>query len=323
MIEVGSRPLLGIGESRSSVPLSTRKEPFVDTEKKGHAVLQAHTVAECLSEQRWADYSPTDHATWGALYNRQMNTLKDLACDEYLQGLKTLHLTSDEIPNLDAMNKHLRAATGWEVLAVPGLIASLPFFTMLANKQFPAGTFIRTPEQLDYLEEPDIFHDVFGHVPLLSHPAYSEYMQEYGRAGLLALQHKGVKFLARLNWYTIEFGLMKSRDGYKAYGAGIMSSYGESTYVVRDPSPNFSQFKLDRVLRTGYYIDDLQATYFVIDSFEALFKECIERHFVPLYEEYRKLPTLSPFVIEDTDVVLRRGTGEYWKDFPKSKTKLK
>ena len=145
----------------------------------------------------------------------------------------------------------------------------------------------------------------------------------YGKAGLLALQHKGVKFLARLNWYTIEFGLMKSSDGYKAYGAGIMSSYGEEKYVLRDPSPNFLQFSIDRVLRTGYYIDDFQASYFVIDSFEALFRECIERPFVPLYEEFRKLPTLSPFVIEDSDVVLRPGTGEYWKEFPKAKTKLK
>lgn len=295
----------------------------MNDEKKGHAVLEAQTVEECLTEQRWQDYSPTDHSTWGTLFNRQLTTLKGSVCDEYLDGLNTLGLTSSEVPDFEKMNRRLRAATGWEVLAVPGLVASLPFFTMLANKQFPAGTFIRTPEQLDYLEEPDIFHDVFGHVPLLSQPSYGDYMQAYGRAGLLALQHKGIKFLARLNWYTIEFGLMKSSDGYKAYGAGIMSSFGEAKYVLSDPSPHFLQFDLDRVLRTGYYIDDLQASYFVIDSFDALFEECTKRSFVPLYESLRQLPALSPFVLESSDVVLRRGTGEYWKEFPKTKSKLK
>jgi phenylalanine-4-hydroxylase len=274
-------------------------------------------------EQNWSKYTAQDHDTWKTLFNRQIDTLKGRVCDEYFEGLKTLHLTADEVPNYEKMNKYLRAATGWEVLPVPGLIASRPFFSMLANRQFPAGTFIRTPEQLDYLEEPDIFHDVFGHVPLLTNPSYALYMQEYGRGGLNAMERKGVKFLARLNWYTIEFGLIKSGGEIKAYGAGIMSSYGEAKYVRGDPSPNFLQFDLERVLRTGYYIDDFQATYFTIDSFEALFKECIGRPFIPLYEEYRTKPTLSPFEILDTDIVLRKGTGEYWKDFPRTKTKLK
>lgn len=295
----------------------------MDDQKKGHAVLDAQTVEECVTEQRWQDYSADDHKTWGTLFDRQLTTLKGAVCEEYLEGLDTLGLTKNEVPDFEKMNKRLRSATGWEVLAVPGLIASLPFFTMLANKQFPAGTFIRTPEQLDYLEEPDIFHDVFGHVPLLSRPAYANYMQEYGRAGLVALKHKGIKFLARLNWYTIEFGLMKCAEGYKAYGAGIMSSFGEAKYVLHNPSPNFIQFDLERVLRTGYYIDDLQATYFVIDSFDALFEECSKRPFAPLYEQMRQLPALSPFIVEPTDVVLRQGTGEYWKEFPKTKVKLK
>jgi phenylalanine-4-hydroxylase len=290
---------------------------------KGHAILEAQTVEECIIEQDWSKYTAQDHKTWGTLFNRQLETLKGTICEEYLAGLKTLHLTADEVPNYERMNTHLRAATGWEVLPVPGLIASRPFFQMLANRQFPAGTFIRTPEQLDYLEEPDIFHDVFGHVPLLSNPDYANYMQAYGEGGLKAMDHKGIKFLARLNWYTIEFGLMKSGSDFKVYGAGILSSYGEAKYVKSDPSPHFVQFDLERVLRTGYYIDDLQATYFVIDSFEALFKECIERPFVPLYEEYRQKPTLSPFELLDTDNVLRRGSGEYWKEFPTTKTKLK
>jgi phenylalanine-4-hydroxylase len=292
-------------------------------EGKGHAILDAKTVAECIIAQKWDAYTPQDHSTWGTLFNRQLATLKGRVCQEYLDGIKTLKLSADEVPNFEKMNKYLRAATGWEVLPVPGLIASRPFFSMLANRQFPAGTFIRTPEQLDYLEEPDIFHDVFGHVPLLSNPAYADYMQAYGKGGLLAMDHKGVKYLARLNWYTIEFGLIKSGGDYKVYGAGIMSSFGEAKYVMSDPSPNILQFDLERVLRTGYYIDDLQATYFCIDSFDALFKECVERPFVPLYESYREKPTLSPFELLESDHVLRRGSGEYWKEFPKTKTKLK
>jgi phenylalanine-4-hydroxylase len=292
-------------------------------EGKGHAVLDAQTVEQCLIEQEWGKYTSTEHSTWRTLFNRQIETLKGRVCEEYFQGLKTLNLIPDQLPDFEKMNRNLRAATGWEVLAVPGLIASRPFFSMLANKQFPAGTFVRTPEQLDYLEEPDIFHDVFGHVPLLSNPAYANYMQEYGRAGLAAMDHKGVKFLARLNWYTIEFGLIKCGGEIKAYGAGIMSSYGEAKYVMSDPSANFLQFDLERVLRTGYYIDDFQATYFTIDSFDALFKECVERPFVPLYGEYREKPTLSPFELLPTDTVLRKGTGEYWREFPKTKMKLK
>jgi phenylalanine-4-hydroxylase len=293
------------------------------TEGKGHSVLSAQTVDQCVIQQNWGNYTPTDHQTWGTLFNRQIETLKGFVCEEYFEGLRTLGLTDASLPDFEKMNRHLRAATGWEVLAVPGLIASRPFFSMLANKQFPAGTFIRTPEQLDYLEEPDIFHDVFGHVPLLTNPAYASYMQAYGHAGLKAMDHKGVKYLARLNWHTIEFGLVKSEGEIKAYGAGIMSSYGEAKYVKNDPSPNFLEFNLERVLRTGYYIDDFQSTYFTINSFDALFEECTERPFIPLYEAFRDKSTLSPFEILATDRVLRRGTGEYWKDFPKTKTKLK
>ena len=290
---------------------------------KGHAILTAQTVEECIIDQNWGAYSAADHNTWKTLYNRQLETLKARVCEEYLEGLKTLHLVADTVPDFAQMNKHLRAATGWEVLAVPGLIASKPFFSMLANRQFPAGTFIRTPEQLDYLEEPDIFHDVFGHIPLLSNPAYANYMQEYGRAGLAALEHKGIKFLARLNWYTIEFGLIKNNGEVKAYGAGIMSSYGEAKYLFNDPSANWLQFEIDRVLRTGYYIDDLQASYFTIDSFESLFKQCIERPFIPLYEKFRAMRALTPFEIVEGDTVLRKGTGEYWREFPVTKPKLK
>ncbi len=289
----------------------------------GHAILDAQTVEECIVEQRWSNYSQADHNTWKTLYNRQLEILRDHICAEYLEGLRTLHLGAEVVPDFEQMNRHLRAATGWEVLPVPGLIASKPFFTMLSNKQFPAGTFIRTPEQLDYLEEPDIFHDVFGHVPLLTNPAYASYMQEYGRAGLAALEQKGIKFLARLNWHTIEFGLIGGGKDIKIYGAGIISSFGETKYVIHDPSANFVQFDLERVLRTGYYIDDFQATYFVISSFDTLFEKMAQTAFSSLYQEYRTKPTLSPFTLLESDTVLRQGTNEYTREFVTTKVKLK
>jgi phenylalanine-4-hydroxylase len=293
------------------------------SDDKSHAILDAHSIEECIIEQNWSAYSDEDHNTWRTLFTRQVETLRGLACEDFFEGLARLRLTAEQVPDYRELNVHLRAATGWEVVAVPGLIAAEPFFQMLASKKFPAGTFIRTPAQLDYLEEPDIFHDVFGHVPLLSDPAYASYMQAYGHAGLEAAKHKGTKFLARLNWYTIEFGLIKSDAGVRAYGAGIMSSYGEARYVRDDPSAHFVQFDLDRVMRTGYYIDDFQATYFVIDSFDALSRGCRARPFVPLYEQCRAQPALTPFTLEPDDVVLRRGTEAYWKSFPELKVKLK
>ena len=237
----------------------------------GHAVLTAETVDDCVIDQGWDRYSAEDHTIWRMLFERQRRTLGGHVAKEYLDGLEALGIGAEAIPNFERMNARLRQITGWEVVAVPGLIPSRPFFQMLASRKFPAGTFIRSREQLDYLEEPDIFHDVFGHVPLLTNPAYADYMNEYGRIGLEAMEHKGVKFLARLNWYTIEFGLIRKPEGIRIYGAGIVSSFGEAKYVVGDPSANQLAFNLERVMRTGYYIDDFQATYFVIDKFEDLF----------------------------------------------------
>jgi phenylalanine-4-hydroxylase len=289
----------------------------------GHAVLTAETVDECIIDQKWERYSAEDHAIWRTLFERQRRALGGHVAKEYLDGLEALGISAEGIPNFDRMNARLRKITGWEVVAVPGLIPSRPFFQMLASRKFPAGTFIRSREQLDYLEEPDIFHDVFGHVPLLTNPAYANYMNEYGRLGLDAMEHKGVKFLARLNWYTIEFGLIRKPEGTRIYGAGIVSSFGEAKYVAADPSANQLAFKLERVLRTGYYIDDFQATYFVIDRFEDLFDLLKKTDFVASYDRYRKESSYTPFEILPGDVVIRKGTGEYWKDFPATKTKLK
>ena len=289
----------------------------------GHMVTNVKSAEECVIDQNWAGYTQADHQTWNILFDRQMKTLEGHVCSEYLEGLRVLGITGDGVPDFEAMNKNLRKATGWEVVAVPGLIPSRPFFDLLSQKKFPAGNFIRTPEQLDYLEEPDIFHDVFGHIPLLTNPAYADYMQAYGRAGDAAMAYKGVKYLARLNWWTIEFGLIREQAQIKIYGAGICSSFGEARYVAQDPSAHFTKFDLERCMRTGYYIDDFQANYFVIDSFEDLFRQAMERAFVPLYEQFKVSPPLTPFVIESGDEVLRHGTGAYWKDFPQTKEKLK
>jgi phenylalanine-4-hydroxylase len=289
----------------------------------GHALLNAQTVEDCIIGQDWEKYSAEDHSIWGMLFDRQQQTLKGHVCLEYLDGLDALGIGSEGVPNFDRMNARLRRITGWEVVAVPGLIPSQPFFQMLANRQFPAGTFIRSQEQLDYLEEPDIFHDVFGHVPLLTNPAYADYMNEYGRIGLDAVRNKGVKFLARLNWYTIEFGLIRKPEGIQIYGAGIVSSFGEAKYVVEDPSAHQLGFNLDRVLRTGYYIDDFQATYFVIDQFEDLFELLKRTEFTTLFDKCRALPSHTPFEILPEDKVIRKGTGRFWRDFPSTKTSLK
>lgn len=289
----------------------------------GHAILNAQTIEQCIIPQDWHRYSQEDHKTWSILFQRQLSALKGHVAPEYLDGLATLGIDEKGIPNFEHMNERLRRATGWEVVAVPGLIASRPFFEMLASRRFPAGTFIRTREQLDYLEEPDIFHDVFGHVPLLTNPAYADYMNEYGRIGLEAVDNKGVKFLARLNWYTIEFGLIRKPEGIRIYGAGIVSSFGEAKYAVGDASAHHLRFDFDRVVRTGYYIDDFQASYFVIDRFEELFDLLKGIDAPALFAELREKPTLSPFEIRPEDEVLRRGSGDYWRDFPRIKEKLK
>jgi phenylalanine-4-hydroxylase len=286
----------------------------------GHAVLTARSRAECIIDQGWLRYTPEEHETWRILFERQQRMLAGHVCQDYLDGLDALGIDARGIPDFEVMNGNLRKKTGWEVVAVPGLIPSRPFFEMLANRQFPAGTFIRTREQLDYLEEPDIFHDVFGHVPLLTNAAYADYMAEYGRLGLKAIEAKGVKFLARLNWYTIEFGLIRQPDGVRIYGAGIVSSFGEARYVVEDRSAHHLAFALDRVARTGYYIDDFQASYFVIDSFEDLFRALRETDVASRFAGWREQPTLSPFAITDEDRVLRTGSGRHWAGFPASKT---
>jgi phenylalanine-4-hydroxylase len=211
------------------------------------------------------------------------------------------------------MNEELKARTGFTVVAVPGLVPDEVFFTHLANRRFPAGQFIRNRSQLDYLQEPDIFHDVFGHVPLLSNPVFADYMEAYGKGGLRAMKFGRLKNLAALYWYTVEFGLIETPKGPRIYGAGISSSKDESIFALEDPSPNRLRFDLERVMRTAYRIDDFQQTYFVVRSYDELFRATVDTDFAPLYERLADGVAYPPDALLDTDQVIARGTQAYAK----------
>lgn len=234
---------------------------------------------------------------------------------EFLEGLDVLRMSTPGIPDFEELSDRLMKVTGWQVVAVPGLIPDDIFFDHLANRRFVAGNFIRTPAQLDYLQEPDIFHDVFGHVPLLANPVFADYMQAYGVGGQRAAGGGVIDKLARLYWYTVEFGLIRdSANDLKIYGAGIVSSYGESLFSLDDPSPNRLGFDVKRLMRTKYRIDDYQQNYFVIDSFDDLLRQTIETDFAPLYAEIAEQPDFEPGEIVAGDKVITRGTQAYARE---------
>ena len=267
--------------------------------------------ADYTIDQDWGHYTPEDHATWRTLYARLERLLPDYACPEFVDGMHRLDIGRDAIPEFTELSRRLGALTGWSVVAVPGLVPDDIFFEHLANRRFPAGNFIRKPDQLDYIEQPDVFHDVFGHVPMLAHPVFADYMEAYGKGGLRALKgFDKLSNLARLYWYTVEFGLIRTASGLKIYGAGIASSTAETVYAIYDPSPNRIAFDLERVMRTKYRIDDFQETYFVIDSFEQLFRETYS-DFAPVYERLKSGPTYDPGMVLPSDAVVHRGTGAY------------
>lgn len=261
--------------------------------------------------QKWDRYTADEHDIWNTLYAQQIDVLKGRAVPEFYDGLAALNLDTGGIPDLCDLNPKLKALTGWEVVMVPHLVPDDIFFNHLANKRFPAGRFIRGRDQMDYLEEPDVFHDIFGHVPLLAQPIFADYMQAYGQGGLRALRHDCLKNLARLYWYTVEFGLMKTDDGMRIYGAGIVSSRTESVFAVDDPSPNRLHFDLERVMHTDYRIDDFQQVYFAINSFEELL-ETTYQDFGPLYEKMSRDKHIHPITdILPDDKVYTQGSQAY------------
>lgn len=264
-------------------------------------------------EQPWAEYSTTDHAVWDALFQRQRELLPGRACREFLDGVERFGLGAGGIPKFDELNEVLAKATGWKLVGVEGLLPDRVFFDHLANRRFPVTWWIRQPGQMDYLSEPDLFHDLFGHVPLLLNPVFADYMQAYGRGGMkaFAIGPEALARLTRLYWYTVEFGLINTAEGLRIYGAGIVSSKGESIYCLDSPAPNRIGFDLERVMSTRYRIDTYQQTYFVIDAFEQLFT-ATRPDFTPIYARLAQQPTFAARSVLEDDRVFTRGNGEGW-----------
>ncbi|MEO5628908.1 MAG: phenylalanine 4-monooxygenase [Thermomonas sp.] len=266
-----------------------------------------------IVEQPWDDYSATDHDVWRQLYERQREILSGRACDEFLQAQDAMGMTPDQIPKFSELNAVLSAATGWTLMGVEGLLPELDFFDHLANRRFPVTWWIRRQDQVDYIEEPDLFHDLFGHVPLLMNPLFGDYMQAYGRGGVKAhaIGPDALQNLTRLYWYTVEFGLIQQADGLRIYGSGIVSSKGESIHSLESAAPNRIGFDLQRIMRTRYRIDTFQKTYFVIDSFQQLIDATFP-DFTPLYARLAAQDSVPAGNVLDGDAVFQRGSGEGW-----------
>jgi phenylalanine-4-hydroxylase len=269
---------------------------LIENVKHGLAAGAAPDNADWSIDQGWQHYTAEEHATWKTLFERQSKLLPGRACDEFIAGMHVL-----------------MKRTGWQVIAVPGLVPDEVFFEHLANRRFPSGNFIRKPHELDYLEEPDVFHDVFGHVPMLMNPVIADYIQAYGEGGLRAQRLGKLANLARVYWYTVEFGLLQQSDGLRIYGAGIASSYTESVFALDDASANRVRFDLERVLRTRYRIDDFQESYFVIGDLDELLA-LAHVDFGPLYERVQGQPECEPGQLLAGDTLITRGTGRYHAD---------
>lgn len=272
-------------------------------------------VGEDWLEPTQRQYTAEEHRIWDDLYARQMQVLPGRAASAFMAGLERLDLGGTKhgggVPDFGRLSEELGKLTGWSVVPVPMLIPDHVFFWHLANRRFPAGNFIRTRETFDYIQEPDVFHDVFGHVPMLTDPVFADYMQEYGRAGWKAMRYNRLKALGALYWYTVEFGLILEAEGLRAYGAGILSGPTETVFSVEAQSPNRIMLNVDRVMRTDYVIDDLQPTYFVIESFAELYHDTVDRDFDRLYRSLSPGFTYANTAVIDVDDVLHRGTQEY------------
>ena len=278
--------------------MSNSKDPAAK-----HGALASPTpppgaAADWTVPQHWEELTAEDHWVWDTLFARQQTLLHGRAVAAFEQSLEVLHLSRPGVPNFDELNEKLHARTGWTVVAVPGLVPDDVFFKHLSERRFPAGNFIRQAKQLDYLEEPDVFHDVFGHVPLLAQPAVADFMQALGELGLQALDKGQLHRLARLYWYTVEFGLAREDGNLRIYGAGILSSFGESHYSLESAKPHRIGFDLERVLRTRYRTDAFQQSYFVIDRFEDALALVQRGDFAALYEKLDGLPDLDPAVAD-------------------------
>ena len=292
----------------NSIPSAPRRVENLHTDKG-----KVPVYATGIVEQPWDTYSAADHDVWRQLYERQREILVGRACDEFLQAQDAMGMTPRQIPKFSELNEVLSAATGWTLMGVEGLLPELDFFDHLANRRFPVTWWIRRPDQVDYIEEPDLFHDLFGHVPLLMNPLFADYMEAYGRGGVKAhgIGADALQNLTRLYWYTVEFGLIQQADGLRIYGSGIVSSKGESIHSLESAVPNRIGFDLQRIMRTRYRIDSFQKTYFVIDSFQQLI-EATFPDFTPIYTQLAAQDSVPAGTVLDSDAVVQRGSGEGW-----------
>ena len=286
--------------------------PDVDKDVFTAPLKRPGHVGEDWLEPAQTQYTSEDDAIWDELFARQMEVLPGRACTPMLEGLEKLDLGKGGVPDFGELSEELGKRTGWSVVPVPMLIPDHVFFWHLANRRFPAGNFIRTRETFDYIQEPDVFHDVFGHVPLPTDPVFADYMQEYGRAGWKAMRYNRLKALGSLYWYTVEFGLIMENDEPRIFGAGILSGPQEAIFALEAESPNRIMLNVDRVMRTDYVIDDLQPTYFVIESFEDLYRQTVERDFDRLYQALEPSFTYANSAVIKVDNVLHRGSQEYF-----------
>jgi len=251
----------------------------------------ADARSDYTCEQHWERHTEAEHALYRQLYERQVAQLDGLACEAFIAAVRGLD-AAQQIPRFDAVNERLLAATGWRIEAVPGLIPEEAFFRLLSERRFPVTRWLRRLDEIDYVVEPDVFHDFFGHVPLLFNPVFADYMQAYGAGGLKASRLQACEQLARLYWYTVEFGLIREAGGLRAYGAGLLSSAGELRHSVNAQGPQRVGFDLERMMRTRYRIDSYQPTYFVIDSFAQLF-DATAQDFTPIYQRVAQQPELA------------------------------
>jgi phenylalanine-4-hydroxylase len=272
-----------------------------------HALRSDYSAkaADWTVPQDAESYGPAEHDRWRRLYRRQAQLLNAYAAPAVLSGLDILGI-ADSIPDFAIVNQRLEALTGWKLVAVPGLVPNDVFFTHLSKRQFPVSRWIREERELDYLVEPDIFHDVFGHVPMLTDPVFADFIEAYGHRGLEALAQGSLEKLTRVYWYMVEFGLMRTDDGLKAFGAGLLSSAAEIRHSIDSPTPHRIGFDMARVMRTTYRIDAFQRTYFVLDSVDDLF-EATRCDLSALSSRIEGAPDLSPAHLARGDIIFSRG----------------
>ncbi len=255
--------------------------------------FQSKYVAHTPDEKGLIHYSVEENKVWNVLFERQKKIIVGRACDEFLSGLDILKITGEAIPQLPEISKRLKAKTGWQVAPVAALISAREFFELLSAHYFPAATFIRTMDELDYVKEPDIFHELFGHCPMLTDPIYANFVYDYA-SKVLTFPEADWPLLQRLFWFTVEFGLIKTNKGLRAYGGGILSSITETVYSVESDIPIRALFDPIAAFRTPYRIDSLQPIYFVVDTYQTLY-DFVLSDIRYLLKRTRELGELPPF----------------------------